>query len=97
MQQSKKDAVAVRSSSYDGIERWIADSGVTFRMTESATFLRDVQTSEDEVKVGNNTLIDVECYGSLTVVFPDRAGRAKVKLEKVTYAPDLRVILRYGE
>ena len=38
-------------------------------MTRSADLLRDVQPSEDKVTFGNVTLVDVEGYGSLTVVF----------------------------
>ena len=37
-------------------------------MTRSADLLSDVQPSEDKVKIGNDTLVDVEGYGSLTVV-----------------------------
>ena len=55
--------------SKNGTEKWIAESGATFHMTRSADYLRDMHPSEDKVKVGNDTLIGVEGYGSLTVVF----------------------------
>ncbi|CAM9730633.1 unnamed protein product, partial [Sphacelaria rigidula] len=89
MQQSEEDTLGVRNSSNDSVDRWIADRGATFHMTKSVEMLRDMQPSEDEVKIGNNTLIGVECYGSLTVVFPNRAGGVTVRLEKVAYLPDL--------
>ena len=34
-------------------------------MTRSAYFLRDVQTSDDKVRIGKDTLVDVVCSGSL--------------------------------
>ena len=49
-----------------------ADSGATFRMTRSVDLLREVQPSEVKVKVGIDTLIDVESYGSMTVVFSNK-------------------------
>ena len=70
----KRDAVGEREKSHDGNEKWIADSGATFHMTRSADLLRDLNPSEDKVKIGNDTLIGVEGYGSLTVVFPNKEG-----------------------
>ena len=67
----------------------LADSAATFHMTKSAELLRDVRPSDDKVKIGDNTLIDVKCYGSLTVVFPNKAGGVTVRLERVAYVPDL--------
>ena len=64
----KRDAIGEREQGTDGTEKWIADSGETFHMTRSADLLRDVQPSEDKVKIGNDTLVDVEGYGSLTLV-----------------------------
>ena len=58
-------------------------------MTRSADLLRDMQPSEDKVKIGNATLVDVEGYGSLTVVFPNKAEGATVRLDKVAYVPSL--------
>ena len=69
----ERDAVGEREQGTDGTENWIADSGATFHMTRSAGLLRDVQPSEDKVRIGNDTLVDVEGYGSLTVVFPNKA------------------------
>ena len=60
----EESAIRVRTA-----EKWIAESGATFHMTRSADYLRDMHPSEDKVKVGNDTLIGVEGYGSLTVVF----------------------------
>ena len=41
-------------------------------MTRYADLLRDLHTSDDKVKIGNDTLIGVEGYGSLTVIFPNK-------------------------
>ncbi|CAN0527881.1 unnamed protein product, partial [Laminaria digitata] len=50
----------------DGIsEKWIADSGASFRMTHSADFLSDVRLCDDKVRIGDNHLIDVVGYGTL--------------------------------
>ena len=56
----RRDAVGEREQGTDDAEKWIADSGATFHMTRSADLFRDVQPSEDKVKVGNDTLIGVE-------------------------------------
>ena len=64
----ERDAVGEREQGTDGTDKWIADSGATFHMTRSADLLRDVQPSEDKVRIGNDTLVDVEGYESLTVV-----------------------------
>ena len=58
-------------------------------MTRSADLIRDVQPSEHKVKVGNDTLIDVEGYGSLTVIFANKEGGIAVRLEKAAYVLDL--------
>ncbi|CAM9850947.1 unnamed protein product, partial [Sphacelaria rigidula] len=89
VESSMEGAVGERKSSDDGIERWLADSGASFYMTKSAEFLRDMRPSDDKFKIGSNTLIDVECYGSLTVIFPNKAGGVAVRLEKGSYVPDL--------
>ena len=65
----KRDAVGERENSKDGNEKWIADSGATFHMTRAADLPRDFYPSEDKVQIGKDTLISVERYGSLTVVF----------------------------
>ncbi|CAM9954547.1 unnamed protein product, partial [Laminaria digitata] len=67
-------------------ERWIADSGASFHMTRSADLLSDVRLCDDKVRIGDNHLIDVVGYGTLTVVFP---GDLTVKLLDVAYVPDL--------
>ena len=57
-------------------------------MTRSADILRDVQPSEDKVKIGHDTLVNVEGYGPLTVVFPtNKTEGVTVSLEKVAYVP----------
>ena len=89
VQPNEENAVGERIGSDDGIERWLADSAATFHMTKSDELLRDVQPSDDKVKIGDNTLLDVECCGSLTVVFPNKAGGVTVRLERVAYVPDL--------
>ena len=76
----KRDAVGEREKTKDGNEKWIADSGATFHMTRSADRLRDLHPSEDKVNVGNDTLIGVEGYGSLTGVFPTKEGGITVRL-----------------
>ena len=68
----KRDAVGEREQSKDGTEKWVADSGATLHMTRSAELLRDLHPSEDKVKIGNDTLIGIEDYGSLTVVLQTR-------------------------
>ena len=85
----KRDAVGECERSDDGTEKWIADSGATVHITSSADLLRDLQPSEDKVKIGNDTLVRVEGFGSLTVVFPNKAGGITVRLEKVGYGHDL--------
>ena len=83
----ERDTVGEREQGMDGTEKWIADSGVTLQMTRSADLLRDMQPSEDKARIGNDTLVDVEGYGSLTVVFPNKAEGVTVRLEKVAYVP----------
>ena len=60
-------------------------------MTRSADLLRDVRPPEDKVRISNDTLVDVEGYGSLTVVFPNKAEGVNVRtrLYKVAYLPSL--------
>ncbi|CAN0295766.1 unnamed protein product, partial [Laminaria digitata] len=67
-------------------EKWIADSGASFHMTHSADFLSDVRLCDDKVRIGDNHLIDVVDYGTLTAVFP---GDLTVKLLDVAYVPDI--------
>ena len=67
-----RDAVGEREQGKDGTDKWAADSGATFHMTRSADLLRDLHPSEDKVKIGNDTLIGVGGYGSLTVVFANQ-------------------------
>ena len=85
----ERDAVGGREQGTDRSVKWIADSGATFYMTRSADLLRDVQPSEDKVRIGNDTLVDVKGYGSLTVVFPNKAEGVTVRLDKVAYIPSL--------
>lgn len=66
-----------RNSSNDGIERWAADSGAAFHMTKSAELLHEVQPADDKVKIGKTTLMYVECYGSITVEFLNRAYESR--------------------
>ena len=71
-----------------GTEKWIADSGATFHMTTSDDLQRDARSSKVKVKIGNDNLIDIQSYGSLTVVFPNEARGITVRLEQVAYVPD---------
>ena len=68
----RRDAVGDHEKGKNDAAKWIADSGATFHMTGSADLLREVQTSENKVKVGIDTLIDVGGYGSLTVIFANK-------------------------
>ena len=55
-------------------------------MTHSADQLSDVRLCNDKVRIGENHLIDVGGYGTLTVVFP---GDLTVELLDLSYVPDL--------
>ena len=49
-----------------------------------------------KVKIGNDTLVDVKGYGSLTVAFPNNATEGvTVRLEKVAYVPGLAFNIFY--
>ena len=85
----KRDAVGEREKSKDSNETWIADSGAKFTCLDLLDLLSDMHPSEDTVKIGIDTLIVVECYGSLTTVFPSKEGGITVGLEKVACVPDL--------
>lgn len=87
----KKDAVGEREKSTGRTGKWMGDSGATFYMIRSAVFPGNLQPSGDNLKFGNDTSTDVEGYGSLADIFPDKAGRISVRLDKVAYVPDLAV------
>ena len=72
-------------SDYIG-EKRTADSDASFHMTHSADLLSDVRLGDVKVRVGDNHLIDVVGYGTLSVVFP---GDLTVKLFDVAYVPDI--------
>ena len=72
-------------SDYVG-EKWIADSGASFQMTHSPDLLSDVRLGDDRVRVGDNHLIGMMGYATLTVVFP---RDLIVKLLNVAYVPDI--------
>ncbi|CAN0062318.1 unnamed protein product, partial [Laminaria digitata] len=55
-------------------------------MTRSADLLGDVRLCDDKVRIGDNHLVDVVGYGTLTLVFP---GDLTVKLLDAAYVPDL--------
>ena len=67
-----RETVGESEESSDDTEKWIPESSATFHMTRSVDLLREVQPSEVKVKVGIDTLIDVESYGSMTVVFSNK-------------------------
>ena len=67
-------------------EEWIANSGTSFHMTHSADISSDIRLCDDKVRIGDNHLIDVVGYGTLTVVFP---GDLTVKLLDVAYVPEI--------
>lgn len=58
-------------------------------MTRSVDFLRDLQPSEDKVKIVNDSLIEFEGYVSSTVVFLNKVGGETVRHDRVAYVPDL--------
>ena len=70
-------------------EKWIVDSGASFHITHSADLLSDVRLCGDKARIGNNHLVDVVGYGTLTVVFP---GDLTVTTLDVAYMPDLAFI-----
>ena len=55
-------------------------------MTHSAHLLSDVRLCDDKVTIGDNHLIDVVGYGTLTVVFP---RDLTVNLLNVAYVPEI--------
>ena len=86
---SERDALGEHERSEDGTEKWwIVDSSAEFHITRSADFLRTLHLSGDKVKIGSDTLIGVEGYGSLTVLFPNKTGGTTIRLETVDYVPD---------
>ena len=82
-------AVGGPEQSKDGTEKWIAHGNATFHMTRSTDLLRDLHPTEDKVKIGDDTLIGVEGYGSLTVAFPNKEGGVTVRLEKEAHVSHL--------
>ena len=64
------DASCNEESGEDMGEKWIADSGASFRITHSADVLSDVRLCKDKVRIGDNHPVDIVGYGTLTVVFP---------------------------
>lgn len=68
-------------------DKWIADSGASSHITNSADFLSDVRLCDGKVKVriGDNHLIDVVGYDTLAVGFQ---GDLTVKPLDVAYVPD---------
>ena len=67
-------------------EKRTADSSASFHITQSADLLSDVRLCDDKVRIGDNHLIDIVGYGTLTVVFP---GGLTVKLLDVAYVPHI--------
>ena len=81
--------VAQCEQSKHGTEKWIGDSDATFRMTTSDDLLRDVRPSKDKVRISGDSLVDIQSYGSLRIVFPHEAGGVTLKLKQVAYLPEL--------
>ena len=50
----------------------------------------DTRPSNDKVRIGNASLIDVECVGTVTIVFPSDTGDVTLRLEDVAYVPELK-------
>ena len=80
------DDSGIEERSEDKGEKWIADSGVSFHITNSADLLSDVRLCDDKVSIGDKRLIDVVAYDTLTDVFP---RYLTVKLLDVAYVPDV--------
>lgn len=59
-------------------------------MTDSKEYMRDIRPSNDQVRIGDYQLIDVECVGTLTIVFPSVNGEVTLRLEDVAYVPRLK-------
>ena len=51
-------------------DKWIADSSASFHITHAVDLLSDVTMCDDKARIGDNHLIDIVGYGTLTVVFP---------------------------
>lgn len=73
-----------------GLEKWRADSAATFHMTGSKELMYDIRPSNDKVRIGDATVLDVECVGTVNLVFPGENGIEKVTIEDVAYVPALR-------
>ena len=71
-------------------EKWIADSGTSFHMTHSYSLLSDVRLCDDKVGIGDNHLIDVVGYGTVTLVL---RGDLPVKLLDVAHVPVIAINL----
>lgn len=84
-----KGAVGQHEESNNGTDKWMANHALTFHMTLSADFLRDMQPSEDNVKIGNDSSIDGKGCGSLSAVLPEKGERMTVRPPKVAFVPDL--------
>ena len=67
-------------------DKWIADSSASFHITHAVDLLSDVTMCDDKARIGDNHLIDIVGYGTLTVVFP---GGLTVKLLDVAYVPHI--------
>ena len=67
-------------------DKWIEDSAASFYMTRSADLLSDIRLCDDKGRVGDNHLIDVLWYDTLTVA---SAGDLNVKLLDVACVQDI--------
>ena len=72
-----------------GLEKWRGDSAATFHMSGSKECMSDMRISNDKVRIGDTHLLDVECVGTVTVVFPSETGDVTLRIEDVAYVPDL--------
>lgn len=74
----------------NGFETGTNNSAATFHMTDSKEFMSDTRPSDDQVRIGDYKLIDVECVGTVTVVFPSEKGDVTLRIKGVAYVPNLR-------
>lgn len=64
-------------------------SAASFHMTGSKEFMTDKRVFNDKVRIGDSYLIDVECGGTVPVVFPSKDGDMSLRIEDMAKVPEL--------
>ena len=67
-------------------DKWIAESGATYRMIRASDKMCNIRPTSDKVSVGDSRMVDIVGHRRLTVVFP---GNLTAKLQDVTFVSDL--------